>query len=455
MSHAFLYINDAGITLQKDGKIIYCEPSYAWIGKNEIQLGTNAVGRSRITPQNIENRYWLDLSTTSYMIDHYKHLCSADIVSHEMQIIKSIISKDTSLIIVIPPYLNSQQLSLFLGIANELNIKIIGFLESAVAATRREYETAKLVHIELHLHCLSVSLMNQNGKSSINESFIINDCGQAAFNSCWIKMISRAFIKQCRFDPLHAAESDQQLINNLSLWVAQAVTNDCVHLEIEYGNQSYETDIQSSDFIDAVMPLYKSLFNKLRSIFHAEDIPAIQISNRITKLPELADLLELKLSAAVFGNKEGDTLSGASERFIEKEQQDTALKIIQSLPWDKPSVVVNKVKTKISVNDKPSYILFDNVAYPIGLLPMVIGSGPTQKENFLVVSSNITGISRDHCTVIMKNDRCILNDLSRYGTYLNDQRIEGPSILNTGDKIRIGSPGVEMTLITIGDTFGL
>ena len=55
----------------------------------------------------------------------------------------------------------------------------------------------------------------------------------------------------------------------------------------------------------------------------------------------------------------------------------------------------------------------------------------------------------------MKNDRCILNDLSRYGTYLNDQRIEGPSILNTGDKIRIGSPGVEMTLITLGDTFGL
>ena len=86
---------------------------------------------------------------------------------------------------------------------------------------------------------------------------------------------------------------------------------------------------------------------------------------------------------------------------------------------------------------------------------MMIGSSPSQKENFLLISSNITGISRNHCTVIMKNDRCILNDLSRYGTYLNDQRVEGSSILNTGDKIRIGSPGIEMMLITLGETFGI
>lgn len=455
MSHASLYINDAGITLQKDGKIVYCEPSYAWIGKNKVQLGINAFSKSRITPQNIENRYWLDLSTTSYMIDHYKHLCSADIVSHEMQIIKSIIGKDSSLIIVVPPYLNNQQLSLFLGIANELNIKITGFLESSVAATRREYKFATLVHLDLHLHCLSASIMNQNNKSSVNKSFIINDCGQLGFNNCWIKMISQAFIKQCRFDPLHAAESDQQLINNLTSWVAQSITKESVHLEIEYGNQSYECDIQSSDFILAVMPLYKSLFNKLRSIFQAEDLPAIQISNRIAKLPGLVDLLELKLSAAVFENEKGSTVSGASERFIDKEQQDSSLKITQSLPWDKPSIKINKVNRKMSVNDKPSHILFESIAYPIDSLPMMIGSNPSQKENFLLISSNITGISRNHCTVIMKNDRCILNDLSRYGTYLNDQRVEGSSILNTGDKIRIGSPGIEMMLITLGETFGI
>ena len=77
-----------------------------------------------------------------------------------------------------------------------------------------------------------------------------------------------------------------------------------------------------------------------------------------------------------------------------------------------------------------------------------------QIENSLLITSNKTGISRDHCTLIMKNDRCILNDLSRYGTYLNNQRIKGPSILNIGDKIRIGSPGIEITLITIGKTFG-
>tara|TARA_B110000238_G_C16012899_1_gene389704 strand:- start:79 stop:972 length:894 start_codon:yes stop_codon:yes gene_type:complete len=296
--------------------------------------------------------------------------------------------------------------------------------------------------------------MHQTDKSSIDKTFIIDDCGQAAFDDCWVKLISQSFIKQCRFDPLYAAESDQKIINNLSFWVTKAMSQETVHLEIEYGNQMYECDIKSSDFIDAVMPLYKLLINKLRTIFHAEDIPAIQVTNLIAKLPGLANLMKLKLSAAVYENTEGCAVIGASERFSSTKQQDNALRIIKSLPWDQSAISVDKTNTKISINDKPSHILFEDVAYPLGLMPIMIGSNPTQIENSLLITSNKTGISRDHCTLIMKNDRCILNDLSRYGTYLNNQRIKGPSILNIGDKIRIGSPGIEITLITIGKTFG-
>ena len=84
----------------------------------------------------------------------------------------------------------------------------------------------------------------------------------------------------------------------------------------------------------------------------------------------------------------------------------------------------------------------------------MIGSDPTQTDNILPISSNKTGISRDHCSLFVKNNKCILNDLSRYGTYLNNQRVEGPSIVSVGDKIRIGSPGIEITLITIRKAIG-
>lgn len=454
MSYATLYLNDASITLFQDGKILYCQPSCVWIRNNEIEIGASALSKSRIMPQYIDTHYWSNLSTLKYSSDHNKHISSAEIVSRELEIIKSIKSDDIPLIIVIPPYLNNQQLSLFLGIANDLNIKILSFIESSVASTRREYLSAKLVHIDLHLHCLSLSLMHQTGKSSVDKTFIIDDCGQAAFDDCWIKLISQSFIKQCRFDPLYAAESDQKIINNLSFWVTKAMSQEIVHLEIEYSNQMYECDINSSDFIDVVMPLYNLLINKLRTIFHAEDLPAIQVTNLIAKLPGLANLMKLKLSAAIYENIEGCAVIGASERFSSNKQQDNSLKIIKSLPWDQSAISVDKTNTKISISDKPSHILFEDIAYPLGLMPIMIGSNPTQTENSLIITSNKTGISRDHCTLILKNDRCILNDLSRYGTYLNNQRIEGPSILNIGDKIRIGSPGIEITLITIGKTFG-
>ncbi|MDA9109905.1 hypothetical protein N9K05_05685, partial [Woeseiaceae bacterium] len=139
MSYATLYLNDASITLFQDGKILYCQPSCVWIRNNEIEIGASALSKSRIMPQYIDTHYWSNLSTLKYSSDHNKHISSAEIVSRELEIIKSIKSDDIPLIIVIPPYLNNQQLSLFLGIANDLNIKILSFIESSVASTRREY----------------------------------------------------------------------------------------------------------------------------------------------------------------------------------------------------------------------------------------------------------------------------------------------------------------------------
>ncbi len=454
LSYATLYVNDANITLLEDGKILYCQPSCVWVKNDEIEFGAQALSKSRIMPQNIDTHYWSNLSTLKYTSDHNKHISSADIVSRELEIINSIKSDDLPLLIVIPPYLNNQQLSLFLGIANDLDIKILGFIESSIASTRREYIAAKLVHIDLHLHCLSLSLMSQTDKLSADKMFIIDDCGQSEFDASWIKMISQSFIKQCRFDPLYAAESDQQIINNLSFWVAKSISQKTVHLEIEYGNQVYESDINSSDFIEAVMPLYKHIINKLRAIFEAEDLPAIQLTNLIAKLPGLAILMKQKLSAAVYENDEGCAVIGASERFSIKEQEDGPLKIIKSLPLDQSAISINKVNTESTNNDKPSHILFENIAYPISLTPIMIGSDPTQTDNILPISSNKTGISRDHCSLFVKNNKCILNDLSRYGTYLNNQRVEGPSIVSVGDKIRIGSPGIEITLITIRKAIG-
>jgi hypothetical protein len=53
-----------------------------------------------------------------------------------------------------------------------------------------------------------------------------------------------------------------------------------------------------------------------------------------------------------------------------------------------------------------------------------------------------------------KNGQCVLEDYSRYGTFLNGHRIEGSAVMHVGDSLRIGSPGYEFQLITTDEQNG-
>ena len=50
--------------------------------------------------------------------------------------------------------------------------------------------------------------------------------------------------------------------------------------------------------------------------------------------------------------------------------------------------------------------------------------------------------------------RLVVEDRSRYGTFLNGHRIEGSAVLQIGDGLRIGTPGHELTLIATEEAHG-
>ena len=47
-----------------------------------------------------------------------------------------------------------------------------------------------------------------------------------------------------------------------------------------------------------------------------------------------------------------------------------------------------------------------------------------------------------------------LEDLSTYGTFVNGERIGGRMSLQAGDRLRLGTPGVECELVRVVDDDG-
>ena len=58
------------------------------------------------------------------------------------------------------------------------------------------------------------------------------------------------------------------------------------------------------------------------------------------------------------------------------------------------------------------------------------------------------GVSRRPCSLVRRNGQCVVQDYSRYGTFLNGHKIDGSAVLQVGDLLRIGTPGHELRLIT-------
>jgi predicted component of type VI protein secretion system len=58
-------------------------------------------------------------------------------------------------------------------------------------------------------------------------------------------------------------------------------------------------------------------------------------------------------------------------------------------------------------------------------------------------------VSRAHCEVVLRDGELRLKDSSRYGTFVNEKRIAGETVLQRADVIRVGSPGALLEVVSV------
>ncbi len=455
MTRLAIHINDAGITLLNGEQITYREPGYALLGDASLKTGNAAFAKSRINPRGIHHRYWSGLDTTPFADNRFRHLSAADLVSRQLEEIWKSAPADTKeLVVAVPTYMPAQSLGLFLGIAGELDMPVVGLVDAAVAATRREYKNAVPVHIDLGLHTAMLTRLAQPGMAQTERSEIIESCGVISLYDAWLNTVADAFVQQSRFDPLHTAETEQALLNRLGGWLTQASRQENVDMELDFGDTNYRASIESLTLIGAAAPVYEQIASKLRALYRAEDTPAIQVTDRIARLPGLSDMLKARLGGEVFVLEAGATARGALARCRGNADTAAGVSLLRQLPWDQSAIDIGHHANEQSAAGVPTHVLHGSVAYSIGNSALVLGSQDSEDGRVISLGSDMPGVSRRHCSLSRKNGQCVLEDHSRYGTFLNGHRIDGTSVMHVGDSLRIGSPGFEFHLITTDERNG-
>ncbi|MBT8084520.1 MAG: FHA domain-containing protein [Woeseia sp.] len=454
MSRAALHINDAGITLLDADKLLYRQPGFALLQNDELKTGDAAVSLARINPRHVQHRFWSELSTAGLKDQYFHHLSAADLVSHQLQAMWSAVAADIDeLVVAVPPYLAAEQLGLLLGIAAELKLPVVGMVDAAVAATRREYRNAIPVHVDVSLHCTLLTRLAQDGAARAERSEILDGCGIYGLYDAWLTTIARTFVEQSRFDPLHTAATEQLLLNQLGAWLTAAGRGSTVAMEVKSGGVTHRAEIESLSLISAAAPWYQQIANRLRALYRADELPVMQMTERAGSLPGLAEMLVTHVGGEVVTLETGATARGALARCA-PDRNTNGVTLLRQLAWDQAAIEVAVDAQAAAQSGVPTHLLFRNVAYAINDVTLLLGVEAESGARHIELPGDMPGISRQHCKIRRKNGQCIVEDSSRYGTFLNGHRIDGSTVLQIGDSLRVGTPGFEFLLITMDEAHG-
>lgn len=440
------HLNDAGISVQDADKVYYREPGFALLEDDRLTTGNEAFLQARVKPRRINNGYWSHLQTAPLADRRFHHLSAADIVSRQLEQIWQRVSGD-GFVVAVPAYMSNTNLSLFLGIAAELQIPVIAMVDAAVAATRREYQGAVPTHIDLSLHSALLTRLTQAGQVQVDRSAVVDQCGVVALYEAWIALIAKTFVQQSRFDPLHTAETEQMLQDQLQGWLAAASAAISVSMDIEYRGIKHHAELETLELVSAAAPFYHRIVSSLRALYRADESPALQLSDRAARMPGLANILSARVGGDLYLHESGATARGLLARCRDMKADDAAVSLVRKLPWDQ-SPVASRDSAKPGRGGHPTHLLFENKAHAIDSQALTLGSQATDGGRCIDLQQDMPGLSRRHCSLQQENGQCIVRDYSRYGTFLNGHRIDGSAVLQVGDLIRIGTPGFELRLIT-------
>jgi hypothetical protein len=136
---------------------------------------------------------------------------------------------------------------------------------------------------------------------------------------------------------------------------------------------------------------------------------------------------------------------------VDQVPRDGQIKLLKRLVWRAPPAeaasAAASVPQRAARAAVPTHVVYRGTAYRIGLRGIVIGREPAEGRHTIVVADQSGGVSRAHCELAIRDGELTLRDSSRYGTFVNEKRVSGETVLARAAVIRIGTPGAELTVV--------
>lgn len=463
MRRLAIEINDAGIVVADDQRVIWSEPGFAVVERKRILTGREAFALARLQPRDTSTTHWARLSIEPGSATVPGRRSNAELAHAQLDKLWQAVGEGVDQVVfVVPSIFDSQALGILLGLAEECGIPAGAIVDAAVAASVRPWPSRQLVYVDADLHGVFVTPLEQGERVAASAPARLESLGLAGLMDAFARRIAELFVLETRFDPFHRAATEQRLYDGLAAALTALDSEGKAPVTIADEDETFEIEIERAQLLGAAHGFYRAVRQLIAQCRLAQSGLVVELSDRLAGLPGLEDELARLDAATLVALEPGHAARAALAAADALALDDPAVKLFRHLPWreaaarDEPRLVdpAPAPRSPADEEPRPTHIVYQGVAYRVNGEGLVIGRSRLDQRRAILIESRAEGVSRAHCELALIDGELVLRDLSSFGTFVNERRIEGEEVLKAADVIRVGSPGAELTVVRMEEGDG-
>lgn len=480
MTQVGVALDDAALAIASGAAAPVVAPSIVDAGRGQrATAGRPAAASVRTHPAAASSRHWFDLANGRPPSQESLAIARAELAYRLGEAANATTDAGEPLpggpavaIVAVPAAFDGAALARVLAIARSVALPVESFVDAAaLAAAALGLAEGAVIVLELGLHHFAATRVDVDGREARRRSTRVRTRGGlVALQESWLQLVSEAMVLKTRFDPLHDAATEQRLYDQLPAVAAQAARGGSAAIGLAVGSGEgalrHEVVLSRDQFAARGEALYGDLVAMIHELRSAGAPVTLLAPARLATLPGLREAL-----AAEF---QGCEMLLVPEGFVARAAAclpvQNAAPAAGAVPlrrglarFDAPlgatdGPVVGPVVGEWlgggegAPLELPTHLLWSGSALPLAGAAIEIGRMPA--AGGIVLAEGLAGVSRLHCTVRDDAGSIVLVDHSRHGSFVNGERVAGRARLRAGDRVRIGDPGVELALISVGARHG-
>ena len=444
MSHPIaIEFNDSGIVVCDSRQRLLNSPGYAITLSTQQWLGKDARDRAFLHPNECNHRFWAHIARAkSGTVDH----TNTKLALQHLESIWNKVSTDVdAVILTVPATFTKSGLGILLGICRQLLIPVRAMIHHAVLSPRQADHDGTTVHVDMQLHHTAITQLDE-----INKEFVVarsEVLDQIGLHSLYVQVaefIAQVFISNTRLDPLHSAELEQQLFNNLPTWLQAMQMQEVVRCQLEYQNSSFEVAIEAEEIKTTLKPQLNKIAGALISMNVAQPIIACtsELLNQQLGFDQFIYSQGIMVRSLATGHHAQQSLYHAEQIL----STDAQVYLNKQLPY---SVMTDALPSANNIGtdatDTPTHILYRNRAYSLldnlyvsksSQTKLRIHYDPEESPASFLSIQNLSGV----LTIKASGHKEIT---------VNDQIVESYTQPVVGDSIRIAANPDELVFVKV------